>query len=214
MPIYKDRIDAGRNLGAHLAAMTLGDDPVVLGLPRGGVPVAYEVADALDAPLDLFVVRKVGLPGNEEFAMGAVASGGIRIINDDIIRQAGLSENDIAAAIAQEQRVLDRRERIYRGAFERLELKGHTLIVVDDGMATGASMKAAVLALQRSQPAAIIAAVPVASQEACTLLAQTADRTICLETPEPFRAVGQWYVDFSQTSDEEVLTCMQRARKG
>lgn len=213
MPIFKNRSDAGRKLAAHMQGMVFGADPVILALPRGGAPVAYEVARALGAPLDVFVVRKIGVPGDEEFAMGAIASGGIRLINEQVVQQAGVSENDIAAAIAQEQLVLDRRENIYRGQYGPLKLEGRPLVVVDDGMATGASMKAAVLALQALKPAAITVAVPVASQEACAYLGRTVDRVICLETPRVFRAVGKWYADFSQTTDNEVLECLARARQ-
>ena len=213
MPIFKDRSDAGRKLAAHIKDIMAGEDLIVLGLPRGGVPVAYEVARALGAPLDVFVVRKIGVPGDEEFAMGAIASGGIRIINEAVVRQAGVSDNDIAVAIAQEQLVLDRRERIYRGEYEPLALANRSLLVVDDGMATGSSMKVAVLALKARKPAAITVAVPVASQEACDYLAKAADRVICLETPTAFGAVGKWYVNFVQTPDEQVLQCLAMARQ-
>ena len=213
MPIFKDRSDAGQKLAAHIKDMMAGEDPIVLGLPRGGVPVAYEVARALGAPLDVFVVRKIGVPGDEEFAMGAIASGGIRIINEAVVRQAGVSDNDIAVAIAQEQLVLDRRERIYRGEYEPLALANRSLLVVDDGMATGSSMKVAVLALKARKPAAITVAVPVSSQEACGYLAKTADRVFCLETPTSFGAVGKWYVNFVQTPDEKVLECLAMSRQ-
>lgn len=211
--IYRDRLEAGEKLAAHLSDFKGREDLVVLALPRGGVPVAYRVAEALDAPMDVFVVRKVGVPGHEELAMGAIAGGGIRIINDDVVQQAGISEKEIAAAAAQEQVVLERRERKYRGDRGRLNLQGRTVILVDDGIATGATMQAAVLALKRVKAAEIVVAVPVGPESACTGLKKTADRVVCLETPAPFGGVDRWYDDFSQTTDEEVLLCLDKSVK-
>jgi len=213
MSIYRDRIEAGKKLAAHLTEFERRDNLVVLALPRGGVPVAYEVARALDVPMDVFVVRKLGMPGHQEFAMGAIASGGIRVINAAAVHEAGITEKEIDAAAAQEQLELERRERLYRGDRPRMNLREHTVMVVDDGMATGSTMHAAVLALRRLKPSEIIVAVPVASVEACAELKQSADRVICLNTPAFFRAVGQWYDDFSQTTDAEVLAYMDKAAK-
>jgi predicted phosphoribosyltransferase len=213
MSTYRDRIDAGKKLAKHLTEFARRDNLVVLALSRGGVPVAYEVAQALDVPMDVFVVRKLGVPGQEELAMGAIASGGIRIINETVVEQAGLSEKDIAVTAAQEQVVLERRERMYRGDRRSIDLQDQTVIVVDDGMATGTTMHAAALALRRLKPAEIVVAVPVASEEACAKLKQWADRVVCLETPANFRVIGQWYDDFSQTTDAEVLNYMDKAKE-
>jgi predicted phosphoribosyltransferase len=212
MSIFRNRVDAGKRLAASLSAFAHQEDVVVLALPRGGVPVAYEVAKALDLPMDIFVVRKLGVPGQKELAMGAIASGGIRIVNEAVVQQAGLSDEDIAAAAAQEQVVLERRENKYRQGRSSIDPKGKTTIVVDDGMATGSTMQVTVLALKRLKPSRIVIAVPVAAKEACAELKEWADQVICLETPVPFWAVGQWYQDFSQTTDEEVLSYMDKAK--
>ena len=179
-------------------------DVIVLALPRGGVPVGYEVATALGVPLDVFVVRKLGLPWHEELAMGALASGGVRILDDDLIRVARVSTEDIERVTAAEQVELERRERRYRGHRPFPELTGKTILLVDDGLATGSTMRAAVAALRQEGPRSIVVAVPVAAPATCDAFRDIADDIVCAETPEPFRAVGLWYDDFSQTTDEEV----------
>jgi putative phosphoribosyl transferase len=209
---FSDRYDAGRRLAGELRAYANRHDVIVLALPRGGVPVGYEAAKALGAPLDVFVVRKLGLPGQEELAMGAIASGGVKVLAPDLIRAARVTEEDLQRVIASEQAELERRERQYRGDRPFPELKGKTVILVDDGLATGASMSAAVAALRQRGASRIVVAVPVAAPETCEAFRNTADEIICLETPEPFRAVGLWYDDFSQTTDEEVHDLLERAR--
>jgi putative phosphoribosyl transferase len=186
---------------------------LVLALPRGGVPVAAEVASALDAPLDVFLVRKLGLPGHEEFAMGAIASGGTVMISDEVTRGYRVSEQAVQAAVEAEQRELERRERRYRGDRPHPELGGRVVILVDDGLATGSSMRAAVEAVKRHNPRELVVAVPVAPRETCEALAREVDRVFCTVTPEPFYAVGLWYQDFSQTSDDEVNAILEAAGK-
>jgi len=187
------------------------DDVVVLALPRGGVPVGFEVAKALNAPLDVFVVRKLGLPGQEELAMGAIASGGIRVLNRDLIRALGIPEEVVDRITQEEQRELERRERAYREGRPPLDVRGRTVILVDDGLATGSSMRVAALALRQKQPAQIVVAVPVAARDTCAEFESVVDKIVCAVTPEPFWGVGQWYADFSQTSDEEVRDLLRRA---
>ena len=201
---FDDRRDAGRALGEALAEYAGRPDVIVLALPRGGVPVAYEVAQRLGAPLDVFLVRKLGLPGHEELAMGAIASGGIRVENPAVIEQLDVPEHLVRAIEARERPELVRREQTYRAGRPPLDVRGKIAILVDDGLATGSSMRAAVQGLRQRGPAAIIVAVPVAPREACEELAGLADRLVCGATPEPFYAVGQWYRDFDQTSDDEV----------
>jgi putative phosphoribosyl transferase len=213
MPLYKDRIDAGALLAKALLEYANREDVIVLGLPRGGVPVAYQVAEALQVTMDVWIVRKIGVPGQEELAMGAVASGGIRILNEDIVDQLGIPATAVAAAAAQEQVELERRELLYRGVQTDVDLKNRTAIVVDDGMATGMSMRAAVISLRTRKPGEIVAAVPVAASSPCELLRRDADRVVCLHTPGPFRAVGQWYEDFSQTTDDEVRFYIDKASR-
>ncbi|MCO5169718.1 MAG: phosphoribosyltransferase [Planctomycetes bacterium] len=208
-PLYRDRPEAGRRLGAGLAARVR--DPVVLALPRGGVPVAYEVAEALHAPLDVVVVRKLGAPGQGELAMGAIASGGARVLNEDVLRALGLREEDVAAVEAQEREELRRRERDCRGDRPFPPLAGRTAVLVDDGLATGATMRAAVAAVRQRGPAAVVVAVPVASREAIELLRGEADEVVSLAAPPSFFAVGQWYEEFGQTSDAEVRALLARA---
>ena len=186
-------------------------DVVVLALPRGGVPVAYEVAHMLRAPLDVFVVRKLGVPGHEELAMGAVASGGVRVLNDDVVRGLGIPDHLVDAVTTWERRELRRRERLYRGDRPAPDVRGKTVILVDDGLATGASMHAAIAALRQQGPARIVVAVPTAARETCDALRADVDDVICAITPEPFHAVGLWYEDFSQTTDEEVRELLARA---
>jgi erythromycin esterase-like protein/predicted phosphoribosyltransferase len=206
--LFRDRRDAGRLLAAKLAAYANRPDVLVLALPRGGVPVAYEVARALGAPLDVFVVRKLGIPGYEELAMGAVATGGARVLNRQIVERLGIPDYLIEAVAAREQQELARRERLYRGGRPPPDVRGRTVILVDDGLATGATMQAAIEALRLQQPARIVVAVPTASPETCEEMKAKADEVICAMTPEPFHAVGLWYEDFSQTTDEEVRSLL------
>jgi len=201
---FRNRTEAGRRLAEKLAAYAGRPDILVLALPRGGVPVGYEVARALGAPLDVFVVRKLGVPGYEELAMGAVATGGVRVLNDEIVRGLGISEHEIDAAVARELQELARRERLYRGDRPPPDVASRTVILVDDGLATGATMRAAVAALRQQHPARIVVAVPTASPDTCEALKAEADDVICAMTPEPFFAVGHWYEDFTQTTDNEV----------
>jgi predicted phosphoribosyltransferase len=201
---FRNRTDAGRQLAEKLAAYANRSDVLVLGLPRGGVPVGFEVARALGAPLEVFLVRKLGVPGYEELAMGAVASGGGRVLNDEIVHGLGISEHEIDAAVARELQELARREQLFRGDRPPPDIEGRTVILVDDGLATGATMRAAVAALRRQRPAGIVVAVPTASPDTCEALKAEADDVICAMTPDPFFAVGHWYDDFTQTTDEEV----------
>jgi putative phosphoribosyl transferase len=203
-PIFRDRADAGRVLAARLAGFAGRNDVIVLALPRGGVPVAYEVARALGVPMDVFLVRKLGLPGHEELAMGAIASGGVRLINDDVVRAYNVTTAEIEAVASAEQKELERRERAYRDGRALPSLHDRTLILIDDGLATGATMRAAVLALREESPARIVVAVPVAAAETCDEFLGLVDDIVCAETPTPFYAVGLWYEDFAQTTDEEV----------
>jgi predicted phosphoribosyltransferase len=208
---FRDRADAGQHLAAKLGRFAGRDDLIILALPRGGVPVAYEVARALHAPLDVFLVRKLGVPGYEELAMGAVATGGVRVLNDDVVRGLHIPEYVIDAVATWEQQELARRERLYRDDRPPPDVRGHTVILVDDGLATGATMLAAVTALRREEAAQIVVAVPVAARETCAHLEKEVDEIICAITPAPFHAVGVWYEDFSQTSDEEVRELLARA---
>jgi predicted phosphoribosyltransferase len=176
----------------------------MFGLPRGGIPVACEVANALKAPLDVFVVRKLGLPGHPELAMGAIASGGVRVLNDDLVRRLHVPPSAIDAVARVEQAELERRERAYRGARPPIPIEGRTVILVDDGLATGSTMRAAVLAIRRVLPSHIVVAVPVGARETCRALEEVADEVVCPRMPEPFTAVGLWYENFEPTTDEEV----------
>jgi erythromycin esterase-like protein/predicted phosphoribosyltransferase len=208
--LFRDRREAGRLLAEKLAAYANRPDVLVLALPRGGVPVAYEVARGLGAPLDVFVVRKLGVPGYEELAMGAIATGGVRVLNDQLVERLGIGEQAIEAIAARERQELERRERLYRGDRPPPDVRGRTVILVDDGLATGATMRAAIEALRQQNPARIVVAVPMASPEACEEMKEKADDVICAITPEPFHAVGRWYQDFSQTADEEVGILLAR----
>jgi putative phosphoribosyl transferase len=208
---FQDRRDAGRQLAARLKAYANQPDVLVLALPRGGVPVAFEVAQALKAPLDVFLVRKLGVPGRQELAMGAIASSGVRVLNEDIVQMLGIGEQTIEKVAAEEQHTLEARERTYRGARPRPMVGGRTIILVDDGLATGASMRAAVKALRAQQPKRIVVAVPVAAPSTCNEFRAQVDEIICAETPEQFFAVGMWYHDFSQTTDKEVHELLERA---
>ncbi|KJS29008.1 MAG: phosphoribosyl transferase [Desulfatitalea sp. BRH_c12] len=201
---FQNRLDAGRRLVERLAHYRNHPQAIVLALPRGGVPVGWEVCRVLNIPLDIFVVRKIGVPGHEETAMGAIASGGVRVFNKDVIRTLGIRDEAIAAAAAVAQVELERRETLYRGERFLPDLNGRIVILVDDGMATGASMTAAVQAIKAFNLQRLVVAVPVASPEACALLGQAVDEIVCVDTPENFKAVGWWYQDFSQTSDDEV----------
>jgi predicted phosphoribosyltransferase len=210
---FRDRRDAGRRLAQdpRLRACHGREDVIVLGLPRGGVPVAYELAAALDLPLEVFVVRKLGVPGREELAMGAIASGGVRVFEDEVVRGLELDETTIARVAAIEQRELEERERRY-GA-RPLQVEGRTVLLVDDGLATGSSMRAAVLALRAKSPARVIVAVPTAPVQTCERLGEIADEVVCVITPSVFWAVGAWYERFDQTSDEEVVELLNEARR-
>jgi putative phosphoribosyl transferase len=207
----RDRSEAGRRLGAALEAYGARRNVLVLALPRGGVPVGYEVARALNAPLDIMLVRKLGVPGHEEMAMGAIASGGIRILSDEVIAAFGISEPVIAAVAGQEEEELDRREKIYRGDRPFPMISGRSVILVDDGLATGSTMRAAALAIKAQEPDWLAVAVPVAPAETCAALRREVDDVVCLLTPSPFFAVGNWYEDFSQISDDEVHQLLERA---
>jgi predicted phosphoribosyltransferase len=209
--IYSDRADAGKALAAHLQKYGDRDDVLVLGLPRGGVPVAYEVARSLRVPFDIFLVRKLGVPGHEELAMGALASGGVRVMNDAITRQLGISQDAVERVAGREQQELERRERLYRGDRPPPAVQGRTVILIDDGLATGSTMRAAAAALRQMRPNKIIVAVPVAAAETCEALRGEVDEVVCVDTPEPFLAVGAWYADFSQTSDDEVRELLEKA---
>jgi putative phosphoribosyl transferase len=205
---YRDRIEAGELLGQRLSDYCDRNDVVVLALPRGGVPIAREVAQVLRVPFDVFVVRKLGVPGHEELAMGAIASGGTRLVNDDVVSALGIPASVIDSVARSEQLELDRREQLYRGQRPPISLTGQTVILVDDGLATGSTMRAAVQAVRQHQPARIIVAVPVGAASTCAELAREADDVVCVRTPEPFIAVGLWYRDFSQTSDNEVRSLL------
>ena len=209
--MYADRADAGRALANSLAHLRAAPDAIVLGLPRGGVPVAYEVARALELPLDVLVVRKLGLPQQPELAMGAIASGGALVVNDDVVRHLGNPGEAFEAVRAREQVELERRERDFRGARPPLELAERTAILVDDGLATGATMEAAVRALKSLGAGRVVVAVPVASREALERIEALADEVVCLAAPPFFSAVGEWYADFGQTEDAEVRELLSRA---
>jgi predicted phosphoribosyltransferase len=212
MPIaFRDRSEAGRLLAARLSSYTGRPDVLVLALPRGGVPVAYEVAKSLGAPLEVFVVRKLGVPGHEELAMGAIATGGACVLNDDVVEALGIPDEVIGAIAARERRELERRERAYRGDRPAPDMRGRTVILVDDGLATGSTMRAAVAALRRLGPARIVVGVPTATPSVCENFRHEADDCVCVTTPEPFHAVGLWYDDFSQTTDDEVRDLLGRS---
>jgi predicted phosphoribosyltransferase len=210
---FQDRAEAGRMLAGKLEGYAGRPEVVVLGLPRGGVPVAYEVARRLGAPLDVLVVRKLGVPGHEELAMGAIASGGVCFLNDGVVEMLGIAQKTIDAAIARERRELERYESAFR-AGPPIELRGRVVILVDDGLATGASMRAAVLAVRRHQPEQVIVAVPVAAGATLREFERDIAETVCVQGPEDFQGVGQWYKDFEQTREEEVRALLAAAKTG
>ena len=209
--MFRDRIDAGETLAEELREYAGRADVVVLALPRGGVPVGYEVARALGVALDVFVVRKLGTPGQPELAMGAIASGGVRVLNRDVVEALGIPDWEIEEATQREQAELERREEQYRGDRPALEVRGKTVILVDDGLATGSTMRAATAALRKAGASRIVVAVPVAARATCDQLREEGNEVLCATTPEPFFAVGQWYKDFAQTTDEEVRELLERA---
>ena len=201
---FQDRVEAGEQLAERLQRYADRDDVMVLALPRGGVPVGYEVAGALRLPFDVFVVRKLGVPGHEELAMGAIASGGVRLLNQDVVNALGIPDRVIDSVAKTEQAELARRERLYRDTRPPANLTNKTVILVDDGLATGSTMRAAVQAVRQQHPARVIVAVPVGAAETCSELDREADEVVCVRMPEPFVAVGLWYRDFTPTSDNEV----------
>jgi predicted phosphoribosyltransferase len=211
MAPFRDRRDAGRKLAQKLPAYAGRSNVLVLALPRGGVPVAYEVARALNAALDIFLVRKLGLPGREELAIGAIASGGIRILNQDIVRMLSVPDEVIHCVVRRELQELQRRENLYRGSRPFPEVRDRTVLLIDDGLATGASMRAAVAGLRAQHPAWIVVAVPAAAAEVCEAFQSEVDEVVCAFTPDPFYGVGRWYEDFSQVTDEEVRDLLQEA---
>lgn len=213
MVIFQDRADAGRKLSNQLRSYADRDDVLVLGIPRGGIIVAHEVAKALHAPLDVFVSRKLGVPGHEELAFGAVSSGGVRVLDQEIVQGLGISHKQIEESTQAAREELGRRERLYRGARPPLALEGLTVLLVDDGIATGSSMLAAIRAVRQLKPGRLVVAVPVAPQTTCGLLKREVDDLVCVETPRYFYAIGQFYEDFSQVSDEEVAGVLSPARQ-
>jgi len=209
---FVDRKEAGRELGNALAGRFGNrDDIIVLALPRGGVPIGYEVASVLRAPLDIFIVRKLGFPGHDEFAMGAIASGGVRVLNEEVFRDYPVPMHLVDAIAERELLEVERREKSYRGSRPHPDVRNKTVIVVDDGLATGSTMRAAVRALREMNPRAVVVAVPVAARQTCDEFRAEVDDILCLRTPEPFQAVGLWYQNFDQTSDEEVHELLDRA---
>lgn len=210
---FRDRSHAGQELAKRLAAYADRDDVLVLALPRGGVPVGFEVARALNAPLDVFLVRKLGLPGHEEFAIGAIASGGLTLLNRDVIRAYGVSDAALQSVVDRERAELERREQAYRSARGFPSLQGKTIILVDDGLATGSTMRAAAAAVRERKPSRVVIAVPIAPPETCAALRDAADEIVCGATPERFYAVGLWYEDFAQMDDDDVREILTRAER-
>lgn len=211
--LFANRTTAGRELAGVLGAYKDGDDVIVYGLPRGGVPVAYEVAKALGAPLDVLIVRKLGVPGHSELAMGAVASRGVRVLNDSVVTQLGIPERDVERITEQQRGEVRERERRFRGDYEAPDSEGATAILIDDGIATGSTMRASIEALREMSPAKIVVAVPVAAPDVCEEFEQLADEVVCLATEQPLGAVGMWYEDFDQTTDQEVIELLAKARE-
>lgn len=210
--MFRDRVEAGERLAERLAEVPLGPDPLVLALPRGGVPVAAPVANRLGAPLDVLVVRKLGMPGHGELALGAVASGGVRVLNEEIVRSFAVDAGVIEQVAERESKEVERREHLYRGDRPPVDLEGREVVLVDDGLATGATMRAAIAVLESKKVRRSVVAVPVASEEVCREVAQEASEVICLETPAPFMAVGRWYRDFPQTGDDEVRRLLEASK--
>ncbi len=213
MSFFNDRTDAGRRLAKRLSEYANRDDVLILALPRGGVPVAFEVAKELNVKMDVFIVRKLGVPGNEELAMGAIASDNIRVLNEDVVRSFQIPQRVIDEASAKELKELERRERIYRGNRPKPNISGLTVILIDDGLATGATMRAAAAAVKTKNPAKVVIAVPVAAPDTCSDFRDEVDEIVCVATPEPFYGVGAWYEDFSQTTDKEVCDLLDRTDK-
>jgi putative phosphoribosyl transferase len=213
MSFFNDRADAGRRLAKRLSEYANRDDVLILALPRGGVPVAFEVAKELNVKMDVFIVRKLGVPGNEELAMGAIASDNIRVLNEDVVRSFQIPREIIDRVAADELRELERRERLYRGNRPKPNISGSTVILIDDGLATGATMRAAVAAVKTKNPAEVVIAVPVAAPDTCNAFKNEVDEITCVATPEPFYGVGAWYEDFSQTTDKEVCEFLDIAAK-
>jgi predicted phosphoribosyltransferase len=209
---YKDRYDAGRELATLLGSYAHVPNVLVLALPRGGVPVAFEIASGLEAPLDVFLVRKLGVPGHEELAMGAIATGDVVVLNDDVVQNLHIPSEVIEDVAVRERQELERRERLYRDGRSAPDPQGCIVVLVDDGLATGSTMRAAVEALRRQSPARIVVAVPVAAAQTCAEFQLEVDEIVCARTPEPFYAVGLWYDDFSPTSDEEIQDLLERNR--
>ncbi|HKN69180.1 MAG TPA: phosphoribosyltransferase [Gemmatimonadaceae bacterium] len=208
---FQNRSDAGRRLAARLASYAGQDEVLVLGLPRGGVPVAFEIAMALDVPLDVFIVRKLGLPGHEEFGIGAIASGDVRVVDEAVLRTYDVDPETLERITARERLELERRERLYRDDRPFPTIEDRVVILVDDGLATGSTMRAAIAALRRRRPSKIVVAVPVGARETCAAMARLVEEVVCLEAPDPFYAVGLWYDDFEQTEDAEVHELLERA---
>jgi putative phosphoribosyl transferase len=211
--LFRDRTHAGQLLSRRLAGYANRADVIVLALPRGGVPLGYEIAKALRAPLDVFLVRKLGAPGQEELAMGAIAAGGVRVLNEEVVRALGISPRVIDSVAARESRELVRRDQLYRGHKHAPHISGRTVILVDDGLATGSTMRAAIQALRQKKPRRIVVAVPVAAAPTCEEIAGLVDEMVCYSTPEPFYSVGFWYDDFSQTTDDQIRDLLDRAGK-
>jgi predicted phosphoribosyltransferase len=211
--LFADRHDAGRQLARRLGIYARRRDVLVFGLPRGGVPVAYEVARALEAPLDVFIVRKLGVPGHEELAMGAIATGGVRTLNQLVVNELQIPPAVIEQVAAREGEELARREQLYRGTRPPPDVRGCTVILVDDGLATGSTMRAAIAALRQQEPARIVVAVPIAARETCAAFHGEVEEIVCAATPQPFYAVGQWYEDFRPTGDDEVSALLAAARE-
>ncbi|MFL5330743.1 MAG: phosphoribosyltransferase [Gemmataceae bacterium] len=207
--LFRDRVDAGRQLGKQLLRYMDRPDVIVLALPRGGVPIGAEVARDLNCPLDIFLVRKLGVPNREELAMGAIASGDVRVLNEEVINALGITAEEIEEVARNEVSELQRREKLYRSDRPMPDLNGRTVILVDDGLATGSTMKAAVQAVRKLGPARVVVAVPVGASDTCDAMDQIADEAVCARTPEPFMGVGMWYQDFSQTTDEEVCELLR-----
>jgi predicted phosphoribosyltransferase len=209
--LFRDRVDAGRQLAARLTEFAGRPDVVVLGLPRGGIPVAHEVAARLDVPLDVFLVRKLGVPGQSELAMGAIASGGIEVLNREMIRDLGIPQALVEQVAVKERLELERRDALYRAGRAGAIVEGRTVLLIDDGLATGSTMEAGIVALRQLSPARVVVGVPVGARETCERLRSIADQVVCVSTPVPFEAVGAWYQEFSQTTDEEVIRLLGRS---